>query len=379
MKKIIILGATGSIGQQTLQIIDKQKDKFEVVGLTAKSNDKLLSKLVDKYKPRAVGLVEGRITLGFNDYSFFSGKDCNEKLIKEVECDLVVNALVGASGLLPTMQTLKSGMKLALANKESLVMAGDLVTSLAKDKSIDILPIDSEHSAIWQCLDFNKNKQFNKILLTCSGGAFRDFDKQTIENLKAKDALKHPVWNMGGKVTIDSCTLMNKGLEVIEAMFLFNKKVEDVKVILHKESIIHSMVEFVDGSIIAQMSSPDMRLPIQVALNYPDRGSYNFKPLSFDDLSLSFGKPDLEKFPCLDIAVKCADKDDSVRTVMNAANEFLVNEYLEDVIKFYDIPYYINVALDKYSSHTCSDAESLLELNDSVIEFLNERLNKESK
>lgn len=379
MKKIVILGATGSIGQQTLEIIDKQKDKFQVVGLTAKSNDKLLSKLVDKYKPSAVGLVEGRITSEFNDYSFFSGNDCNEKLIKEVECDLVVNALVGASGLLPTVQTLKLGKNLALANKESLVMAGDLVTSLAKDKSIDILPIDSEHSAIWQCLDFNKNKEFNKILLTCSGGAFRDFDKQTIKNLKAKDALKHPVWNMGGKVTIDSCTLMNKGLEVIEAMFLFNKKVEDIQVILHKESIIHSMVEFADGSIIAQMSSPDMRLPIQVALNYPDRGNYNFKPLSFDDLSLSFGKPDLERFPCLDIAIKCADKDDSVRTVMNAANEFLVNEYLKDVIKFYDIPYYINVALDKYSTHICKDVESLIELNDSVIEFLNERLNKESR
>lgn len=379
MKRVIILGATGSIGQQTLEIIDNQKDKFQVVGLTAKSSDKMLSKLVDKYKPNAVGLVEGRITSEFNNYLFFSGKDCNEKLVKEVECDIVVNALVGASGLLPTVQTLKSGKNLALANKESLVMAGDIVTALAKEKAIDILPIDSEHSAIWQCLDFNKNKEFNKILLTCSGGAFRDFDKQKIENLKAIDALKHPVWDMGGKVTIDSCTLMNKGLEIIEAMFLFNKKASEIQVVLHKESIIHSMVEFADGSIIAQMSSPDMRLPIQVALNYPDRGSYNFKPLSFDDLSLSFGKPDLDKFPCLDIAVKCANKNDSVRTVMNAANEFLVNEYLKDVIKFYDIPYYINVALDKYSAHACNDAESLIELNDSVIEFLNERLNKESR
>lgn len=376
MKRIVILGATGSIGLQTLEIIDAQVDEFQVVGLTAKSNDKLLSKLVDKYKPIAVGLVNGEISSEYNGYNFYSGYDCNERLVKEVECDLVVNALVGASGLMPTVQTLKSGKNLALANKESLVMGGDLVTALAKEKNIDILPIDSEHSAIWQCLHFNKNLEFKKILLTCSGGAFRDFDKTTIENLKAKDALKHPVWNMGGKVTIDSCTLMNKGLEIIEAMFLFNKNVNDIQVILHKESIIHSMIEYNDGSIIAQMSSPDMRLPIQVALNYPKRGNCNFKPLSFDDLKLSFSKPDLDRFPCLDIAIKCANQGDNVRTVMNASNEYLVNEYLKDVIKFYDIPYYINVALDKFSCHSCDTVDELTELNNNVIEFLKLELKK---
>lgn len=376
MKRIVILGATGSIGLQTLEIIDAQVDEFQVVGLTAKSNDKLLSKLVDKYKPIAVGLVNGEISSEYNGYNFYSGYDCNERLVKEVECDLVVNALVGASGLMPTVQTLKSGKNLALANKESLVMGGDLVTALAKENNIDILPIDSEHSAIWQCLHFNKNQEFKKILLTCSGGAFRDFDKTTIKNLKAKDALKHPVWNMGGKVTIDSCTLMNKGLEIIEAMFLFNKNVNDIQVVLHKESIIHSMIEYNDGSIIAQMSSPDMRLPIQVALNYPKRGNCNFKPLSFDDLTLSFSKPDLDRFPCLDIAIKCANQGDNVRTVMNTSNEYLVNEYLKDVIKFYDIPYYINVALDKFSCHSCGTVDELTELNNNVIEFLKLELKK---
>ena len=292
-KRVVILGSTGSIGTQALDVIRQYKDEFEVVGLACNSNILLLQKQIQEFKPKYVAVSDEKAAqrLPKGDFTLFDG-DLAITSLCTVETDILLNALVGIEGLSPTITALKFGTTIALANKETLVTGGDIVMKLAKDNNIDILPVDSEHSAIWQCLDFNKDKKIDKILLTASGGAFRGKTKDEIKNLKAQDALKHPTWNMGNKVTIDSATLMNKGLEVIEAMHLFNMSPKDIEIIVHKESIVHSMIQYKDGSIIGQLSYPDMKLPIQVALNYPKRGDYLFSPLSFKDLTLHFETAD---------------------------------------------------------------------------------------
>ena len=348
-KRIVILGSTGSIGTQTLDVIRHYKDKFEVVGLACDSNILLLQKQIEEFKPKFVAVSDEKAAskLPKGDFTLFDGEMATVSLCT-VDCDIILNSLVGIDGLAPTITAIKFGRDIALANKETLVTGGDIVMPLAKEHNVKILPVDSEHSAIWQCLDFNVEKEISKILLTASGGAFRGKSKFEIKNLKARDALLHPTWSMGNKVTIDSATLMNKGLEVIEAMHLFNIAPKDIEIVVHRESIIHSMIQFKDGSIIAQMSYPDMKLPIQVALNYPDRGDYTFTPLSFKNLQLNFEDVDLETFPCLKLALDCANKKGLAPTIMNAANEELVKLYLKDKIGFYDISDYIEKALNKF-------------------------------
>ncbi len=370
-KQVIILGSTGSIGTQTLDVIRHYSDKFEVLGLACNKNIDLLSKQIEEFKPKFVAVGDEKAAEKINPSAFtlFKGEMAVINLCM-MKADIVLNALVGIDGLSPTITAIQAGSNIALANKETLVTGGDIVMPLAKKQGVQILPVDSEHSAIWQCLDFNRERELSKIILTASGGAFRGRTRQEIENLKAKDALKHPTWSMGAKVTIDSATLMNKGLEVIEAMHLFNTDPKDIQIVVHRESVIHSMVQYSDGSILAQLSYPDMKLPIQVALNYPERGDYLFSPLSFENLSLNFEKVDLDTFPCLAIALDVAKKRGLAPTIMNAANEELVKLYLQDKIKFYDISKYVRKSLDKFDSNDRLSLFNIENVDYEVREFI---------
>ena len=347
MKRIIILGSTGSIGTQALEVVNKYPNEFEVLGLACNSNELILEQ-ISKYMPKFVAVIEkslaDRIKAAFPAVEVLYGSE-GVSQIAGIKVDLIVNGLVGISGLKPTLQAVKAGNNIALANKETLVAGGELVMPLAKKMGVDILPVDSEHSAIWQSLTA---KNVKRILLTASGGAFRDWSKEQLETAKACDALKHPNWDMGAKVTVDSATLMNKGLEIIEAMHLFGVDVDDIKVLVHRQSVVHSMVEYADGSVIAQMSYPDMRLPIQIAMLYPNRGDYAFNTYDFIGKNLTFEDADEERFPCLSIAKYCAKEKGIAPVIMNAANEILVKAYLDNKIKFYDIPYYIRCALDEF-------------------------------
>ncbi len=347
MKKIILLGSTGSIGTQTLDVIRQYSDKLSVLGLCCDKNIDLLYEQIKEFKPQYIAVKYEQKAQQLSDRigrEVWSGDEGILRLAS-VQCDIVLNSLVGISGLEPTINAINAGNDIALANKETLVAGGDIVMPLARSKGVKILPVDSEHSAIWQCLDFDKSKKISSILLTASGGAFRDFTKEQLENAKSQDALKHPTWNMGNKVTIDSATLVNKGLEIIEAKHLFGVSADQIKVVVHPQSIVHSMISYSDGSVIAQMSYPDMKLPIQLALLYPDRGDFDFSPLSFAGLNLTFTEPDFDRFPCLKLALKCAKLGGVYPIIFNAVNEILVPLYLQNKIKFYDFSYYIERAM----------------------------------
>ncbi len=370
MKRIIILGSTGSIGTQTLEVVDKYSSEFEVVGLACKSNDLILDQ-IKKYSPKYVAVdcnsLADKIKTAFPFVKVFIGEQGVCKLA-DIKVDLIINGLVGISGLKPTLTAINRGSNIALANKETLVAGGELVMPLAKEKGVQILPVDSEHSAIWQSLTA---KNVKSILLTASGGAFRDWTKDKLVDAKACDALKHPNWDMGAKVTIDSATLMNKGLEIIEAMHLFGVDVDDIKVLVHRQSVVHSMVEYADGSVIAQMSFPDMRLPIQIAMLYPQRGDYAFNTYDFIGKNLTFEEADEERFPCLAIAKYCAKEKGIAPVIMNSANEILVKAYLDNKIKFYDIPYYIRRALDKfYQGQRIEDEAQIYCVDDKVRRYV---------
>ncbi len=375
-KRLTILGSTGSIGKQALEVVDKYPDKFKVTGLCCNSNEIIIGQ-IKKYSPDFVAVLDSslanKIKSKFPNLRVLLGEegicDC-----ASVKVDLLLNALVGISGLRPTIKAIKAGNNIALANKETLVAGGELVMPLAKEYGVEILPIDSEHSAIWQSLTA---KNVSRILLTASGGAFRDWDKEKLVEAKACDALKHPNWDMGAKVTVDSATLMNKGLEIIEAMHLFNVDVDDIKVLVHRQSVVHSMVEYADGSVIAQMSYPDMRLPIQIALLYPERGDFAFEKYDFIGKTLTFEEADEQRFPCLAIAKYCAKEKGVAPVIMNAANEILVKAYLDNKIKFYDIPYYIRKALDAYySGQRITEEEQIYEIDAKVRTFVQDLIDK---
>lgn len=348
IKNVVILGSTGSIGTQALEVARRYPDKLSVVGLCCNTDIDMLAKQIAEFKPRYVAVGDEQKAQELSSkigLEVWSGND-GVNALAAVNCDVVLNALVGVRGLEPTINAINAGNDIALANKETLVAGGDIVMSLAKQKGVKILPVDSEHSAIWQCKGFDLDKKVKQIILTASGGAFRDMTKEQIACAKASDALKHPTWNMGNKVTIDSATLVNKGLEIIEAKHLFGVDADDIAVYIHPKSIVHSMVRFDDGSISAQMSYPDMKLPITLALLYPERGNFDFSPLDLDGLDLTFSLPDLERFPCLAIAMRCARKGGVYPIIFNAVNEVLVPFYLNDKIKFYDFSYYIEQAID---------------------------------
>lgn len=366
MKEICILGSTGSIGTQALEVVDKYPDKFKVKALSCNSNV-LIKEQIRKYMPEYVSVCDSELAddleKNFPDLTVLRGYEgiCE---LADKKYDLLLNALVGISGLKPTLRAIKAHTTIALANKETLVAGGDIVMPLAKQEGVDILPVDSEHSAIWQSLTA---KNVSRLLLTASGGAFRDKSKEELKSSKAADALKHPNWDMGAKVTIDSATLMNKGLEIIEAMHLFGVDSEDIKVLVHRQSVVHSMVEYADGSVIAQLSYPDMRLPIQIAMLYPERGDYAFKKYDFVGKSLTFEDADEDRFPCLRIAKYCAKERGLAPVIMNGANEVLVKAYLDNKIGFYDIPYFIEKALAEFYHGERAESEQMIYDTDSDV------------
>ena len=343
-RKIAILGSTGSIGTQTLDVVRQHPDLFEVELISANNSSELLIKQALEFDVNNVVICNGAKykevadALQGHDIKVFSGISSVCDLVAGDNIDIVVAAMVGFSGLAPTVAAIKAGKIIALANKETLVAAGSIVMSLAKQYNAPILPVDSEHSAIFQCLLAAQGNSIRKIHLTASGGPFRTWERQRIAAATRADALKHPNWSMGAKITIDSATMMNKGFEVIEAKWLFNVSQDDIHVVVHPESIIHSMVEYEDGAVIAQLGCPDMREPIQFAMGFPERLPLNNRKLDFAALgSLSFYEPDLEKFPCLGLAFEAIRRGGNAPCALNAANEAAVAAYLQDKIGFYDI------------------------------------------
>ena len=344
LKKIAILGSTGSIGTQALEVIEEHADKFEVEVLTANSNADLLIEQALKFKPNTVVIVDETKfekvseTLWEHDIKTFTGKDALAQVAEMQETDIVLTALVGYAGLLPTIKAIEAKKTIALANKETLVVAGELITKLAAQNGVRIYPVDSEHSAIFQCLVGELDNKIEKIYLTASGGPFRGKKKEKLLNITKEQALKHPNWDMGAKITIDSATLMNKGLEVIEAKWMFNLKPEQIDVIVHPQSIIHSLVQFEDGSMKAQMGLPDMKHPIQYALSFPQRFSSKSPRFNFMDYpNLTFEQPDKETFLNLSLAYQALEKGGNLACILNAANEIAVEAFLNDKIKFLEI------------------------------------------
>ncbi len=341
MKRILILGSTGSIGTSTLDVVDHFPDRFPVAGLSAGKNAGLLLEQAKRYRPATVAIGDPAAVPALENalkplgIRVFGGPDAVLELIEETPADLAVNALVGAAGLLPTLKAIERGMDVALANKESLVMAGALVMERVRERDVRLLPVDSEHSAIWQCLSGSDHPAIRRLMLTASGGPFVDWPAERMARIAPKDALNHPTWNMGPKVTVDSATMMNKGLEVIEAHWLFDVAPDRIEVLIHRQSIVHSLVEYVDGSTLAQLSPPDMRLPIQLALTYPERWPREAAPLDLAALgALSFESPDRKRFLCLNLAYQALGIGGTMPAVLNAANEVAVRAFLDERIPF---------------------------------------------
>lgn len=355
MKKgIAILGSTGSIGIQALEVISENSDLFEVEVLTANENSQLLIRQAKKHIPNSVVIVNEKkydevfSALNPLNIKVYSGKDSLEQIVISEKIDVVLTAVVGYSGLLPTINAIKNGKKIALANKETLVVAGDLITRLCLEYGAEIIPVDSEHSAIFQCLVGEEKNPIEKIILTASGGPFRGKTRDELLSITKEKALKHPNWTMGSKITIDSATLMNKGLEVIEAKWLFNLTKEQIDVVVHPQSIVHSAIQFKDGSVKAQLGLPDMKLPIQYALGFPNRIKNDFKRFNFLDYpNLTFEKPDIDTFKNLAHAYKAMEKGGNSSCVLNAANEVAVEAFLKDKIGFLNMSDLIGNCLEK--------------------------------
>lgn len=378
-KKVSILGSTGSIGRQTLDVISAFKDDFEVVGLAAGSNIQLLIEQIKEHKPRFVSVKDVKLAQELksilkNPMVEIFWNEVGLEFISSCSCDIVVNGLVGSIGLKPTISALSHGKRVAFANKETLVIAGSLINELLKEHRGEIIPLDSEHVAIHQCVstggstfggETHLNDKIKKIILTASGGPFRTWNAAEIKKATKEEALKHPTWVMGQKITIDSATLMNKGLEIIEAMYLFGISEKQIEVYIHPQSIMHSAVEFIDGNIIAQLGATDMKLPIQYSLFYPERRELPFN-LFCDLLSvkkLEFEKPDYEKFPCLKLAYEVATKGMSYPIVLNASNEIAVDLFLKDKISFVDIEKLIAKSLDSHKPSSPTSLEEILEID----------------
>ena len=379
MKKIAILGSTGSIGTQTLEVVRENKD-IEVLGLAAGNNIKLLEVQIREFRPKLVAVwkVEKAKELRENikdlDVKVVSGMDGLIEIAVMEESEILVTAIVGMIGIRPTIEAIKAGKDIALANKETLVTAGHIIMPLAKEHNVAILPVDSEHSAIFQSLQGNKRSQLHKILLTASGGPFRGRKREDLWNIQVEDALKHPNWEMGRKITIDSSTLVNKGLEVIEAKWLFDVDIDQIEVVVHPQSIIHSMVEYVDGAIIAELGTPDMKLPIQYALYYPERRYLPGDRVDFAALSqLTFEKPDLETFYGLRLAMEAGKAGGSLPTVFNAANELAVSKFLDRKIGYLQIPEIIEDCMRNHKNILNPSVEEILQTEQTVYEQIESR------
>lgn len=368
MVKISLIGSTGSIGRQVVDVALRHKDKFKIITLAAGGNAKLLEEQANLLHPEIIALADPEKACEIKELpkgtALYTGENAVLHAVSE-KSDIVFVAVSGFAGLKPTLEGISLGKDIALANKETLVAGGEIVMKLAKEKGVRIIPVDSEHSAIFQCLGFKRDADFRKLIITASGGAFRDLPKEKIEKMNAADALRHPNWNMGKKITIDCATLLNKGLEVIEACRLYNAPLEKVEAIIHPESIIHSMVEFYDGAILAQLGYPSMEIPIQLALTYPKRYETDVPFLSLAGKTLHFDNIDTDRFPCFSLALNAYKKGGLYPCAMNAANEAAVMLYLEDKIKFYDIAELISYATEKaqngevtYDNLVFADAEA---------------------
>jgi len=367
MKKISLLGSTGSIGLNTLDVVERNPENFQILAMSAGSNVDLFAEQIRKFKPKVAALFDTQKIATLKervvdlDVEILSGEEGVFKVATIPEVDVVVSGVVGKAGLLPAIEALKAGKNLALANKETLVIAGELVLKEAQKTSSKIVPIDSEHSAIFQALNGEKKERIKKIILTASGGPFRKFSLNEMENIKVKDALNHPNWAMGPKITIDSSTMMNKGLEYIEAKWLFGIETP-VEIIVHAQSIIHSMIEFVDTSIIAQLGIPDMRVPIAYALTYPDRFECNLPSLDLATMeNLTFEAPDFDRFPCLQLAFDAMEMGQTMPAVLNAANEIAVQAFLDELIPYKDIAELIRMVMHNHIPAKLNELQDVLD------------------
>jgi 1-deoxy-D-xylulose-5-phosphate reductoisomerase len=381
MKKVVILGSTGSIGVNTLNVIREFRDKFNVTGLSVNKNIELLEKQIDEFNPESVVITdvekakELKSRIG-GKCEVLTGEAGLIQLAGGEDYDILVSALVGFAGLAPTIEGIKKKKRIALANKETLVVAGELITNLLAEYNAEMIPVDSEHSAIFQCLVGEKAEEIYKLILTASGGPFRKKEKPDLAKVSIKEALNHPNWSMGSKVTIDSASMMNKGLEVIEAHWLFHLPKEKIEVVIHPQSVVHSMVEFVDGSIKAQLSMPDMKLPIQYALIYPDRYRSRFVETNFPRIhQMSFYEPDLEKFECLKLAFDVMETGGTAPCILNAANEIAVDKFLNGKIGFLQIPEIIKEALNNIENHQSPCLETIFDCDRKTRAYVNSLYN----
>lgn len=370
MKNISILGSTGSIGTQTLDVVRHNRDKFNVLGISGNHNIALLEKQVKEFNPVAVAVMDDQKALELkqrisgNRTEILCGLDGLIQIATLPGTDLLLTSIVGMIGLIPTIKAIQAKIDIALANKETLVTAGQLVMEEARKNHVRIIPVDSEHSAIFQCLVGYEMSDIHKIILTASGGPFRGYTKDQLQEVSLSQALNHPKWRMGKKITIDSATLMNKGLEVIEAKWLFDLDIEQIQVVIHPQSIIHSLVEYKDSSTIAQLGYPDMRVPIQYALTYPKRIENQYRKLDLVEIStLTFEKPDTDVFPCLRLAYDVLKMGKSYSTVLNAANEVLVDDFLMGKISFCDIPRMIEYVLERHNAIDLLNADTIIEID----------------
>lgn len=379
MKKIAILGSTGSIGTQTLDVVFEHQD-IEVVGLACGGNIRLLEEQIRKFHPKKVAVWEEKDALSLKanirdlDISVSYGMEGLLEIATMDEMEILVTAIVGMLGIRPTIAAIEKGKTIALANKETLVTAGHIIMPLAKEKNVSILPVDSEHSAIFQSLNGERHNKISKILLTASGGPFRGRKREELQNIQVEDALKHPNWSMGKKITIDSSTLVNKGLEVMEAKWLFDVNLDQIQVVVHPQSVIHSAVEFEDGAVIAQLGTPDMRLPIQYALYYPDRRGLSGKRLNlFEVKNLTFEEPDLDTFQGLALAYEAMKKGGNIPTAFNAANERAVALFLNRKITYLEIIDMIAASMEQTTFISNPNVDEILNTEQEVYEFIDSR------
>lgn len=369
MKKITILGSTGSIGVSALDVIGKNPQRFQIEALAAGKNIKLLKKQIEKFKPKVVAVSTKESALKLREalnaksrVKIFYNKEGLKEIALFPSADIVISAISGSAGLIPTLAAIEAGKDIALANKETMVMAGENVTKMAIKKGVKIIPVDSEHSAIFQCLEGHERQNLRRIILTASGGPFLNFTRNQLKKVSLSQTLRHPNWKMGKKITIDSASMMNKGLEVIEAKWLFNLDISDIDVLIHTQSIVHSLVEFIDGVFLAQMGIPDMKIPIAYALTYPERISNDLPSLDLAKIGkLEFLKPDIKKFPCLGLAYAAGLCGGTAPVVLNAADEVAVAAFIENKIRFIDLPNIMEKILGLHNSINNPSLDDILQ------------------
>jgi 1-deoxy-D-xylulose-5-phosphate reductoisomerase len=369
MKRITILGSTGSIGCSALDVIGKNPGRFQVVALAAGKNVGLLKKQIEKFKPKVVAVSTKETALKLRDsltnkdkVKIFYNKEGLQEVASLPSADIVISAISGSAGLMPTLAAIEAGKDVALANKETMVMAGEIVTKRAIKKMVKIIPVDSEHSAIFQCLEGHKRENLKRIILTASGGPFLNFTKNELKHVSLRQTLRHPNWKMGKKVTIDSASMMNKGLEVIEAKWFFNLDINCIDVLIHPQSVVHSMIEFIDGAFLAQMGIPNMKVPIAYALTYPERIVNDLPSLNLEKTgNLEFHNPDVKKFPCLSLAYAAGRCGGTAPVVLNAADEVAVSAFMEKKIGFIDLPKIVETVLGLHNSINNPSLDDILQ------------------